>query len=545
MAERTRTPLRETSAWRRLEWHLADLRHSHLRELFDGDPTRGERLAGEAAGLYLDYSKHRLTDETLELLRKLAGEHRLRERASTLLRSDSEHPLATRHLALRMPRGRSVVVEGDDVAREAREGRKQMYALADRVRSGAWLGATGARIRAVVEVAAGGSRLAAALAREALRTQRSADLDCRSVASLDPVALADALDGLDPRETLLVVVAKEPDEPATAAIAAAAVGWLRGALGASATIAPHVLLVTARPEARLAGAADLPPENVLRLPRWLDERRALCSAAGLSTCLVLGPTGFDELLSGFHALDEHFASTPLGGNLPAIAGLIAVWYRDFLHADTAAVLPYAEPLRLLPAHVRQLAATGGNTTAAGDPVDASASALVWGASGSSARDGFLDLLHRGTVLCPVDFVAVGRPPAGDPARHDLLVASALAQAETLAFGRTADELEEAGVDADEIPHLVLSGNRPSSFLLLPSLDPATLGALLAFYEHSVFTQAAVWEIDPFARRDLGHEEALAGRLAQELDPRWKHELMHDSSTNALTRRYRRLRDARD
>ncbi len=540
MVERTRTPLRETSAWRRLGWHLADVRHSSLRELFEGDPTRGERLAGEAAGLYVDHSKHLLTDETLELLRRLAGERRLRERASALLRRDSEDPLATRHLALRMPRGRSLVVDGEDVAREARDELDRMYALVERVRSGDWLGATGARIRGVVELATDGANLGPALALEALRARATGELDCRSVAATDPTALADALRALDPRETLFVVVAKRPDEPAAAATAAA-LAWLRAALGARSALAPHVLLVTAYPE---VGLADVPPENVLRIPRWLDERRGLCSSLGLSACLALGPAGFDDLLSGFHAMDEHFASTPLGGNLPAIAGLIAVWYRDFLRAETSAVLPFAEPLRLLPAHVRQLAATGNGTTTSGDPVEVGTGPAVWGASGSSVRAGFLELLHRGTVLCPVDFVVAGAPRAGDPAGHALLAASALAEAEVLAFGRTSEELEEAGVDADEIPPLVLPGNRPSSVILLRSLEPAPLGALLAFYEHSVFTQAALWEIDPFARRDPEFEEALAARLARELDPGWKHELMHDSSTNALVRRYRRLRDAR-
>lgn len=542
MVERTRTPLRETSAWRRLEWHLADVRHYGLPDLFDGDPTRGERLAGEAAGLYLDYSKHLLTDETLELLRKLAGERRLRERAAVLLRGVSEDPQATRHLALRLPHGRSLLVEGEDVAREAHEERDRMYELAERVRSGAWRGATGARIRAVVELADGESRLGTALAYQALRASSPGDLDCRSVPSVDPTALAGALQGLEPRETLLVVVAKSPDEPPTKVLTAAALQWLCASLGTTVSPAPHVLLVTAEPD---AGLADVPAENVLRIPRWLDERRGLCSAAGLSVCLALGPDGFEELCSGLHAMDEHFTSTPLGGNLPAIAGLIAVWYRGFLGAQSAAILPYAEPLRLLPAYVRHLGATGVGRTAAGDPVDAGAAPLLWGESGSRVRDGFLELLHHGTALCPADFVVVGRSVAGDPASHDLLAATALAEAEALAFGRTAEELEDAGVEPDESLHRILPGNRPTSVLLLPSLRPETLGALLSFYEHSVFTQAAIWESDPFARRDVEYEEALVARLAEELDPGWRRELMHDSSTNALVRRYRRLRNARD
>ena len=538
MAERVRTPLRETSAWRRLEWHRADVRHAELRDLFEGDPTRGERLAAEAAGLYLDYSKHLLTDETLELLRKLAAERRLRERASALARGDAaDDPQAVRHVALRVPRSRSVFVDGVDVVREAHEALDRMYEIADHVRSGSWVGATGKRIRAVVEVGTAGPQLACALAYEALCARHEHELVCRFVSNLDPAALAAALEGLDPEETLLVVVARDLDEPAPLVNAEAARAWLGASLGEGA-LERHLLVATARVER--ASTLGVGPESVLRLPPWLDDARSLPSAAGFSVCLALGPEGFRELVDGFHALDEHFGKTPLGGNLPAIAGLIAVWYRYFAGVETSAVVPYGEQLRLLPTVVRNLAAGAAGTGVR----EVETAPLVWGGAGTSAQDTFLRLLHRGGLLCPVDFVAAARSGVEGRERHDLLAANALAQAEALAFGQGGEELEDAGLALEGPPDGMLPGNRPSSVLLTGSLTPATLGALLAFYEHSVFTQAAIGEVDVFAPNRVAHAEELAARIAPELDPGWKRELMHDSSTNALVRRYRRFRDDR-
>jgi glucose-6-phosphate isomerase len=433
-----------------------------------------------------------------------------------------------------------VVVAGVDVVREAHEELDRVCAIAEGVGSGAWVGATGRRIRSVVEIS-GGSHLGPALAYEALRERRDPELTCRFVSNLDPAALAAALHALDPAETLLVVVAQEPVQPAALGKAEAALGWLRASLGEAVPLDRHLLVVTARREAALALGA--PAENVLRLPEWLDESRSLCSAAGLSACISLGGARFRELLDGFHAMDEHFAKTPLGGNVPAIAGLVAVWYRNFLGAGATAVVAYAETLRLLPAYVQQLSAGGGKgVTATGEPVEVETAPVVWGGTGTTAQDTFFQLLHRGTLLSPVDVVAVARAD-GQAGGHDFLAANAFAQAAVLAFGRTVEELEGSGVEPDAIPQHALPGNRPSSVILLRSLTPAALGALLAFYEHSAFTQAAIREIDPFGAR-VGDADELASRIAPELDTGWKRELMHDSSTNALIRRYRRLRDAR-
>ena len=547
MVERAET-LRETSAWRRLEWHRADVRHSRLRGLFDGDPGRGERLAAEAAGLYLDYSKHLLTDETLELLRKLAAERGLPSRIAAMFRGDRVNVSEDRpalHIALRMPRSRSLVVDGVDVVRQVHEEQDRVNALAEAVRSGSWVGATGRPIRTVVNLGIGGSHLGPALACEALRPYATAGVRYRFVSSVDPAALAEAIRDLDPAETLFVVVSKTMTTLETLTNARAAEGWLRDALGGEVQLQRHFLGVTAHPDA--AAALGIPPDNVFRIWDWVGGRTSLCSAAGLTTCIALGPDGFRELLDGFRAMDEHFVTTPLGGNLPAIAGLIAVWYRNFLGAQSTAVVPHSHALRLLPPYLQQLAmeSNGKRVTASGEPVEVDTAPVTWGGEGTDAQHAFFQLLHQGTVLCPVDLVALARPATGDSEGHDLLAANVFAQAAALAFGRTAEELDALGVDEREIPHRVLPGDRPTSVILARLLRPATLGALIAFYEHSVFTQAAIWEIDAFDQWGVELGKELALRLTPELAVGWKRELLHDSSTNALVRRYRQLRDARD
>jgi glucose-6-phosphate isomerase len=540
--------LRASSAWRRLEWHHADVRHLHLRDLFAGDPGRGQRMVAEAAGLYLDYSKHRLTDETLELLRKLAAERGLADRIRAMFRGEHVNVSEDRpalHVALRMPASRSLVVEGQDVVKQVHEELARMNTLAERVRSGEWQGTGGRRIRAVVNIGIGGSDLGPAMAYEALRPFTAQDIAFRFVANVDPAALALAVDDLDPGETLFIVVSKTMTTLETLTNARAAQAWARDALGADAPLDRHFVGVAAHADA----AADLgiPPEHVFRMWDWVGGRTSLCSAVGLSTCIALGPAGFRELLDGFHAMDEHFSKTPLGGNLPAIAGLIAVWYRNFVGAQTAAVVPYSEALRLLPSYLQQLTmeSNGKSVTAIGEPVEVDTGAVTWGGAGTNVQHAFFQLLHQGTVVCPVDLVGFARPADGDRERHDLLAANLLAQAEALAFGRTAQELEDAGAAEETIPHRVMPGNRPTSVLLAQRLTPATLGALIALYEHSVFTQASIWEIDPFDQWGVELGKELASRLAPELQPGWKHELMHDSSTNALVRRYRLLRDAKD
>jgi glucose-6-phosphate isomerase len=537
--------VQQTAAWRRLEWHLAEVRDLHLRELFDSDPTRGERLSVEAAGIHLDYSKHRVTDDTLQLLRKLAAERGLVDQVRSMFRGERVNVSEGRsalHVALRMPRSRSLVVDGVDVVREVHEELDRMSAFAEQVRSGEWVGATGERIRAVVNIGIGGSDLGPAMAYEALCARATPEIVFRFVSNVDPVDLANATRDLDPRETLFVVVSKTMSTLETLENARAAQEWVGAAIGSTDALDRHFVGVAAKVEA--AGAIGIPQENVFRFWDWVGGRTSLCSAVGLSTLIALGPEGFRELLGGFHAMDEHFKTTPLGGNLPAITGLLTVWYRNFLGAQTTAVVPYSTSLRLLPAYLQQLTmeSLGKSVTATGEPVDTDTGAVLWGEPGTSAQHAVFQLLHQGTVLAPLDLIGFARSPEGAAERHDLLVANLLAQAEALAFGRSADELEDAGVPEETIPHRVMPGNRSTSVILARELTPATLGALVALYEHSVFTQAAIWGIDPFDQWGVELGKELAAKIAPELARGWKRELLHDSSTNALIARYRRLRD---
>jgi glucose-6-phosphate isomerase len=538
-------PLRESGIWRRLEWHHREVRDFHLRDLFAGDPGRGERMTAEAAGLYLDYSKHRVVDDTLQLLRRLASERGVEERVRAMFRGEHvnvSEDRAALHVALRMPRSRSLVVDGVDVVKEVHEELDRMSALATRIRSGEWLGATGRPIRAVVNVGIGGSDLGPAMTYEALQPYTSPDLTLRFVSNVDPAHLADALQGLDPAETLFVVVSKTMTTLETITNAHAARAWLEAALG-SEGLERHFVGAAANVEA--GAKIGIAPENVLRFWDWVGGRTSLCSAAGFSLVIALGPDGFRDLLDGFHALDEHFASTALGGNLPVLCGLLAVWYRDFFGVETQAVVPYSHALRLLPAYLQQLwmESNGKSITAEGERADVDTAAVLWGGEGTNAQHAVFQLLHQGTVLVPVDLIGFARVDGDLPQeQHDLLAANLFAQAEALAFGRTAEELDEAGAPEETIPHRVMPGNRPTTTILAERLDPPTLGALVALYEHSVFTQAAIWRIDPFDQWGVELGKELAARLAPELASDWKHELQHDSSTNALVRRYRALRD---
>jgi glucose-6-phosphate isomerase len=540
-------PLRETSAWRRLEWHYADLRHAHLRDLFEGDPGRGERLAAEAAGLYFDYSKHRLTDETLELLRKLAAERSLTDLVRAMFRGEHVNVSEDRpalHVALRMPRSRSLLVDGDDVVRQVHEELDRMTAVAEQIRSGAWLGATGRPIRAVVNIGIGGSDLGPAMAYEALRRYATPALRFRFVSNVDPADLDSAVRDLEPEETLFIVVSKTMTTLETLTNARAAQAWLGTAASGEELGARHFLGVAGHPEA--ASNLGIPPENVFRIWDWVGGRTSMCSAVGLSTLIALGPEGFAAMLGGFRAMDEHFASAALGGNLPAIAGLISVWYRDFFGCQTTGVFPYSHELRLLPAYLQQLTmeSNGKSVTSVGEPVAVDTGTITWGGPGTNGQHAVFQLLHQGTTAVPVDLVGFARPTDGDGERHDLLAANLLAQAQALAFGRTAEELRDARAPQETIPHRIMPGNRPTSLILVEQLTPATLGALVAYYEHSVFTQAAIWGVDPFDQWGVELGKELASKIAPELDRGWKRELLHDSSTNALIRRYRKLRDGR-
>jgi glucose-6-phosphate isomerase len=536
--------LHEAAVWRRLQWHFREVCEFHLRELFEGDPGRGERMTAEAAGLFLDYSKHRLTDDTLQLLRRLATDRGLEAQVQSMFRGEKvnvSEGRAALHVALRMPRSRSLVVDGVDVVKDVHEELDRMAAFAERIRKGEWAGATGRPIRSVVNVGIGGSDLGPAMVYEALRPYASEDVSLRFVSNVDPVNLGRALVGVDPAETLFVVVSKTMSTLETIENAKAARAWLEAALG-SKGIERHFVGAAANVDA--GTKIGIPSENMLRFWEWVGGRTSLCSAAGFSLVVALGPDGFRALLDGFHAMDEHFSSAALGGNLPAIAGLLAVWYRNFYGVETQAVFPYSHALRLLPAYLQQLwmESNGKSVTMLGEPVDEGTAAVLWGGEGTNAQHAVFQLLHQGTVLVPADLIGFARATEGSQERHDLLAANLFAQAEALAFGRTEDELREAGAPEETIPHRVMPGNRPTSAILAERLDPPILGALIALYEHSVFTQAAVWGIDPFDQWGVELGKELAARIVPELAPDWRRELFHDSSTNALIRRYRALRD---
>jgi glucose-6-phosphate isomerase len=540
-------PLTETAVWRRLQWHHAEVEPLHLRDLFDSDPTRGERLTAEAAGIYLDYSKQRVTDDTLQLLRKLATERGLSEKVHAMFRGRPVNVSEGRpalHVALRMPRSRSLVVDGVDVVKEVHEELDRMSAFAEQVRSGTWVGATGRRIRAVVNIGIGGSDLGPAMAYEAFESYATAELAVRFVSNVDPDDLAAATRDLDPAETLFVVVSKTMSTLETIENARAAREWLLAALGSTADLTAHFVGVAVEPEA--GERIGVPPENMFRIWDWVGGRTSLCSAVGLSLLVALGDGHFRTLLAGFHAMDGHFATAALGGNLPAICGLLSVWYRNFMGAETIGVVPYSHALRMLPAYLQQLwmESNGKSVSTAGEPVEVDTGSVLWGGPGTNTQHAVFQLLHQGTVLLPVDLIGFARPSQEAARRHDLLAANLFAQAEALAFGRTREELEAAGAPEDTIPHRVMTGNRPSSVLLAERLTPATLGALVALYEHSVFTQAAIWDINPFDQWGVELGKELASRIAPELATDWKHELLHDSSTNALIRRYRMPRNGR-
>jgi glucose-6-phosphate isomerase len=522
------------------------VRDLDLREAFAGDPGRGERLTAEAAGLYLDYSKHRVVDDTMQLLRKLATERRLEEQVRAMFRGEPVNVSEGRpalHVALRMPRSRSLVVDGGDVVKAVHEELDRMSAFAGQVRSGEWVGATGRRIRGVVNVGIGGSDLGPAMAYEALRVYATPEIAVRFVSNVDPADLVRATKDLDPAETLFVVVSKTMTTLETIDNARAAREWVGAAVGEN-RLGPHFVGVAANPEA--GAKIGIPPAQMFRIWDWVGGRTSLCSACGLSLLLAVGDERFRELLAGFRAMDEHFSTAPLGGNLPVVSGLLAIWYRNFVGAQSTAVFPYSHALRLLPAYLQQLwmESNGKRVSVTGEPVDVDTGSVLWGGAGTNAQHAVFQLLHQGTVAVPADLIGFARPSEGAAGRHDLLAANLVAQAEALAFGRTEEELRAAGAPEETIPHRVMPGNRPTSVVLAERLDPATLGAILSLYEHCVFTQAAIWGINPFDQWGVELGKELAARIAPELAADWKRELHHDSSTSALIRRYRALRDGK-
>jgi glucose-6-phosphate isomerase len=537
----TTASLTTLPAWQALAAHHAAIRDVHLRELFARDPARGERLTAEAAGLFLDYSKHRVDDETLPLLVALARARDLPGRIAAMFageRINSTENRAVLHVALRAPRDRVITFEGRNVVPDVHEVLDRMAAFADRVRGGAWTGHTGKRIRSVVNIGIGGSDLGPVMAYQALRHYSDRGLAFRFVSNVDGTDFAEATRDLDPAETLCIVSSKTFTTIETMTNAESARAWLTGALGDEAAVAKHFVAVSTNGEAVTAFGID--PANMFGFWDWVGGRYSMDSAIGLSTMLAVGPGRFREMLAGFHAMDEHFRTAPLETNLPVLMGLLAVWYVNFFGAETAGVFPYDQYLARFPAYLQQLCmeSNGKRVTLDGRVVDYQTGAIVWGEPGTNGQHSFYQLVHQGTKLIPCDFIGFMESlnPAGP--HHDILMANLFAQTEALAFGKTADALRAEGVPEALIPHRTFDGNRPTSTILAERLTPATLGALVALYEHSVFTQGVIWGIDSFDQWGVELGKALAQKIVPELASATEPDLAHDGSTNALIRRYR-------
>jgi glucose-6-phosphate isomerase len=540
----TKPKLRERAAWKALETHSTDVREVHLRDLFAADPPRDETLAAEAAGLYLDYSKQRVTGETMGLLLGLAEECRLRERIDAMFRGEHLNVTEDRavlHVALRLPRDAELVVDGVDVVAEVHDVLDRMSAFAGRVRSGEWTGHTGKPIRNVINIGIGGSDLGPVMAYEALRAFSDRNLCVRFVSNVDGTDFVEATRDLDPEETLFIVASKTFTTLETMTNAHSAREWLLASLGDEQAVASHFVAVSTN--AAEVARFGIDTENMFGFWDWVGGRYSMDSAVGLSTMIAIGPEGFAELLAGFHEVDEHFRSAPFAENLPVLMGLLAVWNTNFLGAETVAVLPYDQYLKRFPAYLQQLTmeSNGKHVTLDGARVDYETGQIYWGEPGTNGQHSFYQLIHQGTRLVPCDFIAFGRPlnPLGD--HHDLLTANVLAQAEALAFGKTPAEVEAEGTPAALVPHRTFEGNRSSTTIFAEQLTPGTLGALVALYEHSVFTQGTIWHIDSFDQWGVELGKVLAKRIIPELQAEAEPELGHDSSTNALIRRYRKLR----
>jgi glucose-6-phosphate isomerase len=544
MTETATKPVRERAAWKALEAHHAEISDLHLRDLFAEDQARGERLTAEGAGLYLDYSKNRVTDETIRLLLELANESGLAERTQAMFRGDRINVSENRsvlHVALRMPKGMSLVVDGEDVVANVHEVLDRMAAFSDRVRSGEWKGHTGKAIRNVVNIGIGGSDLGPVMAYEALRHYTRRDLTFRFVSNVDSTDFAEATADLAADETLFIVSSKTFTTLETMTNAHTAREWALAQLGDESAIAKHFVAVSTN--AGEVTAFGIDTENMFGFWDWVGGRYSMDSAIGLSTMLAVGPAGFRELLAGFHEMDEHFRTTPLEENLPALMGLLSVWYGDFFGAQTSGVMPYSQYLKRFPAYLQQLTmeSNGKHVTLDGRLVDYETGAVYWGEPGTNGQHSFYQLIHQGTKLIPVDLIGFGKTLNPIRDHHDILMSNVFAQAEALAFGKTEAEVRAEGTAEAVVPHRVFEGNRPTNVILAEKLTPHTLGALVALYEHSVFTQGTIWGINSFDQWGVELGKVLAKRIIPELESESEPDLAHDSSTNALIRRYRSLR----
>jgi glucose-6-phosphate isomerase len=533
--------LRDRPAYQALEDHHARVRELHLRQLFADDPGRGSRLTAEAEGLFLDYSKNRVTDETMRLLVELAEQSGLRERIDAMF--SGEHiniteDRAVLHVALRAPADVSIMVDGRDVVPEVQAVLDRMARFSDAVRCGEWTGHTGRRIRNVVNIGIGGSDLGPVMAYEALRHYSARDLTMRFVSNVDGTDFVEATRDLDAAETLFIVASKTFTTLETMTNARTAREWALARLGGDeSAIARHFVAVSTNAEKVSAFGIDT--DNMFGFWDWVGGRYSMDSAVGLSTMIAIGPEAFRDMLAGFHAMDEHFLTAPFGRNLPVLLGLLTVWYTDFFGAETVAVLPYDQYLKRFPAYLQQLTmeSNGKSVSLAGERLDYETAPVYWGEPGTNGQHSFYQLIHQGTRLIPCDFIGFAHTlnPVGE--HHDVLMANVFAQAEALAFGKTAEQVREEGTADWLVPHRVFEGNRPTNTLLADRLTPAMLGKLVALYEHSVFTQGVVWSINPFDQWGVELGKALATRIAEELGAD-RPELGHDSSTNALIERYR-------
>ncbi|HEV2252754.1 MAG TPA: glucose-6-phosphate isomerase [Streptosporangiaceae bacterium] len=539
------TPLTERKAWQALKRHHDEMAGQHLREMFAADPQRGTRLTAEAAGLYLDYSKNRVTDETMRLLVELARESGMPGHRDAMFRGEHinvSEDRAVLHVALRMPRTESLVVDGTDVVRQVHEVLDRMADFSNRVRSGEWKGHTGKRIRNVINVGIGGSDLGPVMAYEALRHYATRDITFRFVSNVDSTDFVEATRDLDAEETLFIISSKTFGTLETLTNATSAREWVVSALGSEDAVAKHFVAVSTNAERVAKFGIDT--ANMFGFWDWVGGRYSMDSAIGLSTMVALGPEGFGEMLAGFHEMDEHFRTAPLERNLPVLMGLLALWYRDFFGLQSYGVMPYEQYLKRFPAYLQQLTmeSNGKHVTLAGAHVEADTGAVFWGEPGTNGQHSFYQLIHQGTTMIPVDLIGFGKSlnPLRD--HHDILSSNVFAQAQALAFGKTEAEVRAEGTPENVVPHRVMEGNRPSNVLLAEILTPRILGALVALYEHSVFTQGAIWDIDSFDQWGVELGKVLAVAIIPELTSEAEPALDHDSSTNALIRKYRELKD---
>jgi glucose-6-phosphate isomerase len=540
----TTTHLRDKPAWKALASHYDAIRDAHLRDLFAADALRGQRLKAEGAGLYLDYSKNRINDETLRLLRALADECGVRQRIEAMWRGDRINTTERRaalHVALRAQPGEQFLVDGVDGVADVQAVLDRMAVFSQRIRSGDWRGHSGKCIRNIVNIGIGGSDLGPVMAYEALRHYSQRNLRFLFVSNVDGTDFSEAVHGLDPAETLFIVCSKTFTTQETLANAHAARAWLLLELGNESAVSRHFVAVSTN-SAEVA-KFGIDTANMFGFWDWVGGRYSMDSAIGLSTMIAIGAQNFRAMLDGFHAMDEHFRSTPFERNLPVLLALLTIWYADFFDAATVAVLPYEQYLKRFPAYLQQLAmeSNGKHVTHAGDRVDYHTSPIYWGEPGTNGQHSFYQLLHQGTRLVPCDFIGFYRSLNPLGTQHDLLIANLFAQTEALAFGKTADQVRAEGTAEALVPHRTFQGNRPTNVILADTLTPKTLGALVALYEHSVFVQGCIWDIDSFDQWGVELGKQLATRIAPELDTAAPEPSAHDSSTNALIRRYRQFK----